>query len=173
MAEQFPQAEVIGTDLSPIQPVMVVPNCTFQVDDAEQEWSFQKDYFDFIHSRTLAQSIRDWPKYLKQMYKHTKPGGYIELAELATEVHSDDNSMKPDSAFVTWINTFNEACRRANLRVVLSDGHKVMVKECEEAGFVDVVASKIKQPFGSWPKDPHLKHGKCSILLDNPSWHLL
>ena len=37
-ADQFPSAEVVGTDLSPIQPMWVQPNCRFYVDDVESEW---------------------------------------------------------------------------------------------------------------------------------------
>jgi cyclopropane fatty-acyl-phospholipid synthase-like methyltransferase len=42
MADTYPAAEVIGTDLSPIQPVWIPPNCRFEVDDAEQEWTFKE-----------------------------------------------------------------------------------------------------------------------------------
>lgn len=38
MADQHPGASIIGTDLSPIQPKWVPPNCRFEVDDFEQEW---------------------------------------------------------------------------------------------------------------------------------------
>ena len=35
----FPQVDVLGTDLSPIQPAGVVPeNCQFEVGDAELDW---------------------------------------------------------------------------------------------------------------------------------------
>jgi len=34
-ATEFPAANVVGTDLSPIQPEFVPPNCHFEVDDAE------------------------------------------------------------------------------------------------------------------------------------------
>jgi SAM-dependent methyltransferase len=38
MADKFPDCEVIGTDLSPIQPELVPPNCKFYVDNYEDEW---------------------------------------------------------------------------------------------------------------------------------------
>jgi cyclopropane fatty-acyl-phospholipid synthase-like methyltransferase len=38
MAEKFPNAKVLGIDLSPIQPEWVPPNCRFIVDDAEESW---------------------------------------------------------------------------------------------------------------------------------------
>ena len=36
VADEFPSALVIGTDLSPIQPTTVPPNCRFYVDDFEE-----------------------------------------------------------------------------------------------------------------------------------------
>ena len=38
MADKYPSAQIIGTDLSPVQPSWVPPNCNFQVDDFDQEW---------------------------------------------------------------------------------------------------------------------------------------
>jgi hypothetical protein len=37
MGDEYPSAQVLGIDLSPIQPVWVPPNVKFMVDDAEQE----------------------------------------------------------------------------------------------------------------------------------------
>lgn len=65
----YPSAQVIGTDLSPIQPTWVPPNVKFQIDDAEAEWTWERDSFDYIHIRHLAGAIKDWPALLKQAYK--------------------------------------------------------------------------------------------------------
>lgn len=51
---KFPEAHVIGNDISPIQPQWVPPNVEFVVDDFEREWMYPADNFDFIHSRTIA-----------------------------------------------------------------------------------------------------------------------
>lgn len=41
MADQHPSAEITGTDLSPIQPSWIPPNCRFEVDDMELPWTFR------------------------------------------------------------------------------------------------------------------------------------
>lgn len=38
LADEFPDATVFGTDLSPIQPDVVPPSLHFYVDDVESEW---------------------------------------------------------------------------------------------------------------------------------------
>ncbi|KAF8250369.1 S-adenosyl-L-methionine-dependent methyltransferase [Wilcoxina mikolae CBS 423.85] len=96
MADKYPSAEVIGVDLSPIQPAWIPPNCKFEVDDAENPWTYAPNSFDLIHMRNLAQSIIDWPSLLSKAYTCTKPGGFTELCELGMIAHSDDNSIPED-----------------------------------------------------------------------------
>lgn len=54
-SEAFPNAHVIGTDLSRIQPDVEdsLPNCHFVRDDAEDEWIFDHA-FDYIHLRMMV-----------------------------------------------------------------------------------------------------------------------
>jgi len=41
----------------------------FEVDDAEQPWTWPADHFDLIHARIMNGSIRDWPKFFSQCFK--------------------------------------------------------------------------------------------------------
>ncbi|KAK0507155.1 hypothetical protein JMJ35_010193 [Cladonia borealis] len=72
---------IIGTDLSPIQPRWVPPNIKFEVDDLELPWTFPH-HFDLIHTRIMNGSIRDWPQLFRQSFNHCKPGGWMECQEL-------------------------------------------------------------------------------------------
>ena len=69
-ADMFPSAEVIGTDLSAIQPSWVPQNLSFIIDDAEADWTFEPDSFDYIHNRNFVCSIRDWPRLVDQAYRY-------------------------------------------------------------------------------------------------------
>lgn len=69
-ADQFPSAEVIGTDLSPIQPLFVSPNCKFEVDDACAEWTYAPNSFDFIHIRAMYGSVADWPAFYNEVFTY-------------------------------------------------------------------------------------------------------
>lgn len=68
VGDLYPEAEVLGIDLSPIQPSWVPPNVRFLVDDAEAEWLHPPETFDYIHIRHMTSSIRDWPKLVSQAY---------------------------------------------------------------------------------------------------------
>ncbi|KAJ4219836.1 hypothetical protein NW757_014539 [Fusarium falciforme] len=78
IADMFPSAEVIGTDISPIQPSWVPPNLKFQIDDAQLDWTFEPESFDFIHVRYMVGAFDDYPKLYRQMFKALKPGGWFQ-----------------------------------------------------------------------------------------------
>ncbi|KAE9571991.1 hypothetical protein CGMCC3_g11864 [Colletotrichum fructicola] len=73
-ADEFPQATVVGVDLSPIQPIYVPPNCHFEVDDLEKEWTW-KEPFDFIFARNMIGCFANWREIIAQAYKSLEPGG--------------------------------------------------------------------------------------------------
>lgn len=63
---------MIGNEIVPVlvlSSTRVPPNVYFQIDDAESEWTFEKDSFDLIHIRHLGGAIGDWNSLLAQSYK--------------------------------------------------------------------------------------------------------
>ena len=96
MADEFPAAEVIGTDISPTQPSWVPPNLSFQIDDAQLEWTFEPDSFDFIHLRYIHGAISDWPRLYEQVYRCLKPGGWFQHIEPNIELRCDNPDVKFD-----------------------------------------------------------------------------
>lgn len=69
VGDQYPSANILGVDLSPIQPMWVPPNVKFMVDDVESPWLHARDHFDYIHSRHIVMAIRDWDKLMGNVYK--------------------------------------------------------------------------------------------------------
>jgi SAM-dependent methyltransferase len=69
-ADEHPETEVLGIDLSAIQPSFVPPNVSFQVDDLEEPWSFREsEKFDFIYARMMTSSFADWPRFFEQAFE--------------------------------------------------------------------------------------------------------
>ena len=162
MADLYPSASVIGIDLSPVQPVDVPFNLRFEVDDFEQDWTFQKDYFDLIHWRLLLASVSDYPKLFRQAFEHTKPGGYLEIHDVDPTQRCDDGSLPQDSSSVRWSQLFYEACEKAGRPIPPIESYKLMM---ERAGFVDIKEQILKRPANTWPKDKMLKRiGMVSSL---------
>ena len=59
VAEAFPSANVIGVDLSPIQPSFAPPNVEWKVDDIELEWPPLYSDADLIYLRSLVTTLQD------------------------------------------------------------------------------------------------------------------
>jgi Methyltransferase domain len=72
VGERYPDASVIGVDLSPVQPKTVPPNVLFVTDDFEDDWLYPKDNFDYIHSRHIAMAVRDWDKMFSQALRYVQ-----------------------------------------------------------------------------------------------------
>ena len=65
-ADENPSSEVTGVDISPIQPDFVPPNCRFEVDDISKPWTFDRDYFDYVHVRCMQGSVPNWTEFYKR-----------------------------------------------------------------------------------------------------------
>ncbi|KAL8671747.1 MAG: hypothetical protein Q9168_003769 [Polycauliona sp. 1 TL-2023] len=159
MAEQYPQSQVIGTDLSPVQP----NNVRFHIDDCEAKlWTWPENHFDYIHSRYMIGSIGNWASMIRKAYKHTKPGGYFELQELDCRFTSDDNTLLESHNLSYWSNLLTEAAAKYNRPVPRYTDY---VHWFEKAGFTDVRQVIFKCPTNPWPKNKTLKEaGKFQLL---------
>ncbi|KAK4185323.1 S-adenosyl-L-methionine-dependent methyltransferase [Podospora australis] len=154
LGDDYPgAAEVIGNDLSPIQPRWTPPNVSFVVDDVELDWAVSTPY-DYIHCRYMAGGIQDWPRLVKQIYNNTKPGGWVEFQESANTLYSQDGSLKPDNAMVRLMDSLALACDKIGRTL---DPAPSMKKWAEEAGFINVTEKRFRLPIGNWPKDARLK----------------
>ncbi|KAK0622006.1 S-adenosyl-L-methionine-dependent methyltransferase [Bombardia bombarda] len=154
LGDEYPGAlEIVGNDLSPIQPQWTPPNVHFVVDDVELDWA-EPQLYDFIHCRYMAGGIKDWPRLIGQMFANTKPGGWVELHETANTLFSQDGSLQPDNAMVKMMDGLAEACDKIGRTL---DPAPSMKKWAEEAGFVNVKEQRFSLPIGSWPRDPRLK----------------
>ncbi|KIW77629.1 hypothetical protein Z517_07461 [Fonsecaea pedrosoi CBS 271.37] len=155
LADMFPSAIVLGTDISPIQPPWVPPNCQFEIDDAEEDWLYPENSFDYIHGRDLYHSIRDWPRLIGQAYSHLKPGGYLELACVWPVPKSDDDSLpKEGSAYVEVCDTFQEIAARIGAAPDAPWSYRSWMAE---AGFQNIHEHIFKIPTSPWARDPRLK----------------
>jgi SAM-dependent methyltransferase len=160
IAEKYPEAQVIGVDLSPIQPLWVPSNCSFEVDDITHPWTWPFK-FDYIHSRNMLVAIKDWRGYLSQAFNNLRPGGILQLTEQPIHFFTDDNSIGSDSYLQQWMENFDKATEMAGVPDVLPklDGL------AKEVGF-EVRLVRKKTPVGSWPKEKRLKElGRWTLAV--------
>ncbi|TQN64814.1 Secondary metabolism regulator LAE1 [Colletotrichum shisoi] len=153
VGDEFPNAEVVGIDLSAIQPAFVPPNVRFEIDDAESSWVGDAKY-DFVFSRYLALSIADWPKLVRNIHTTLNADGWAEFQDYSLLFDSDDGSLTDDHETMKWEKKGNEIAgmigRDFNPGPKLYDWVK-------GAGFRNVVHKHYKIPIGPWAKEPHYK----------------
>ncbi|EQB56141.1 methyltransferase domain-containing protein [Colletotrichum gloeosporioides Cg-14] len=152
IADEFPNAEVIGNDLSPVQMEWVPPNVKFEVDDVESPWIGPK--YDFIFSRTMAGAIADWPQLAKNVFENTNPGGWAEFQDWDIVYYCDDGTLTEDTYTMKMDRMFLEACQMIGRDPCPGPQLEGWVKD---AGFVNVRHKMFKIPIGTWPKDARLK----------------
>ncbi|KAL2021876.1 hypothetical protein VTK56DRAFT_6471 [Thermocarpiscus australiensis] len=163
-ADEHPEAEVIGVDLSPVQPDFVPPNCSFEIDDLEKDWIWSKP-FDFIFCRFMTGSFADNSAIVKKAYDQLEPGGYFEAQDMAVPLGCDDGTLREGSDLVTWVKWLTQAMEAFGRPLTAAQKWKPLM---EEAGFEDVVERVYKWPTNGWPRDPrHKKLGTwCLYNMD-------
>ncbi|KAK2047226.1 hypothetical protein LZ31DRAFT_611000 [Colletotrichum somersetense] len=162
-ADEHPSADVIGVDISPIQPEWVPSNCKFQIDDFEQEWTWPVDHFELIHARNLEGCISDVPKFFEQAFAHTRPNGWIEIKEMDIEFRSQSKELPGDHIFRRWYTSLIAAATRLDKEAEAARSGAI-TRAMAQAGYVDIIEKKWRIPIGGWSADPKLKHiGQCTL----------
>ncbi|KAF9871074.1 methyltransferase domain-containing protein [Colletotrichum karsti] len=152
-AETFPEAEVIGVDLSPTQPQWAPPNCKFEIDDLEKPWTWSEP-FDYIFCRTMEGSFTDPADIVRKAYKALSPGGWFEAGGFVLPLGCDDGTLIKGSALSQWQELMVEAGEKIGRSIESPAKYTDAMKE---AGFVDITVKKYVWPLNSWPKDKKLK----------------
>jgi SAM-dependent methyltransferase len=146
-AQKYPWTEVVGSDLSPIQPEYVPANCSFEIDDAEDEWLYSTR-FDFIHWRLLMTCFKDPRFVIEQAWKQLAPGGYLELQDGVFPLRAPDQSLE-GRALDRWA----KACHAAGEKMGRPwDNTPHYKRWMLELGFEDVKEKVFEIPTNPWPR---------------------
>ncbi|KAH0436351.1 methyltransferase domain-containing protein [Colletotrichum camelliae] len=154
-ADAYPDAHVIGVDLSPIQPAYVPPNCSFEVDDVDKEWTWSQP-FDLILCRNMISSFtaEGWETMMRRAYDALEPGGYLEVQDSRWPLTSDDGSLTESHSVMKWTRMLTEATDMIGRPMNITETFDVIMRK---VGFEDVRKTRIRFPMSPWPKDPKLK----------------
>ncbi|KAF5654848.1 methyltransferase [Fusarium sp. NRRL 25303] len=155
-ADEHPHVEVVGTEISPIQPTWMPSNLQLEIEDCNDTWTFQPDSFDFVHMRFMLGSITDWTATFRESFTACTPGGWVESYEVSSTMESDDNSIPDGSAMKRWGEVFEEGGQRAG-RSFAMIREDVQRKSMEEAGFVNIHVVDLKAPVGPWHTEERLR----------------
>ena len=149
-ADTFPHVQVLGNDLSPVQPTWVPGNCTFEVDDFTKPWLHGQGVFSLIFARCIAGCVRNWKLLLAEARGALAPGGWFESVEATVEFWDRryEGGVLPEGSKLAQL---TREGRKAAESVGRGFGCVGSVKKgLEEAGFVDVEETVWEVPVGGW-----------------------
>ena len=111
LAQDFPEATVIGVDRAAVPSVHVKPaNVTYitgKFEDLVQSDhpALGKGTFDLIYSRFVSQGVGQWSKHIDLCHDLLTPGGFLELHETDGSVlysAKSPDAQDPDTAGWKW-----------------------------------------------------------------------
>ena len=159
LASTFPQAEVIGLDLSAV-PQGDKTTATFVQGDIMDADVAVTGPFDFFYSRMLVYGgIRDWPAYIARAWDLLAPGGWLETQEVDTSAFfdGDGKNMYPISS---WRNEQRVAFEAKGIDMACATKLEEYFKN---QGFVDVAVKKFRWMHGPWKGHPETLNGaRCA-----------
>lgn len=147
MAEEFPQAQIMGIDLTPPHQgknaLIFPPNCHFQQWDVLKGLPFGTQQFEFTHQRLLilALPLQRWPSMVQELVRVTRPGGWIELVEADLNFHHQGAET---SRLMQWI---ADASHQRGIDI--SIGQKIG-SFLRDAKLTQCMEQKIALPIGNW-----------------------
>ncbi|KXH28496.1 methyltransferase [Colletotrichum nymphaeae SA-01] len=160
VCEAHPEAEVVGVDLSPVQPGFTPPNVHYEIDDLEEEWSFSRK-FDYVHCMMMTGAFRDWQNFHQQAFDNLNPGGWFEIQDIDFPMRCDDGTIPPDCDLGRWNELMMEAGQRSGF---LLDTCGRAAEMMASVGFVDIVRIQFKWPINQWPRD--VKHKTLGVWTE-------
>lgn len=154
MAERYPSAEIVGTDIVNIQPHLIHVNLRFRIPhNFENDWQLGDKPWDFIHFRMGCGSVTNWDVMYEKIHANLKPGGWLEHVEIDIRPRYEpgaSNSRQLDE----WYGYLDGATTRARKRLEYPQNIRARLTNC---GFVDVEEEVIRLPLNEWPENEHEK----------------
>ncbi|KAJ7310934.1 S-adenosyl-L-methionine-dependent methyltransferase [Mycena albidolilacea] len=81
-ANQFPEAEVIAVDVSPLAHQQIPGNMRFKQLDLTKAWDLEKQSFDIVHSRLVLTHVPNGENVVKRSAQLVKPGGLLLIEDI-------------------------------------------------------------------------------------------
>ena len=154
MALAFPSARVYGLDLEPPQTVSLAAsavslpsNYHFIQGNLLEGLPFPDAMFDYTHQRMLVLGIplHRWPGAIHELKRVTRPGGWVELLELGTEIQPAGAAT---AKLLRWSTDFLHS------REIDSPSMKHLGEMLTRQGLRSVFSRPLDIPLGGW--DRHL-----------------
>ncbi|KAF7133882.1 hypothetical protein CNMCM5793_005348 [Aspergillus hiratsukae] len=155
-AKKFPDAFVLGVDLSSIQPAEHPVNCNFYAPfDYEFPWQLGEESWDMIRLQMGSGSVANWPSLYRRVIAHLRPGAWFEQIDIDLEPKCENRTLE-GSALYSWYHRLKRATNDAARPISLQFG--TVVDQLLNAGFTDIEHEQFQLPLNRWHPDTGLQH---------------
>jgi ubiquinone/menaquinone biosynthesis C-methylase UbiE len=174
MAEQFPQARVIGIDIDASLPERAIEvlgpsgqfpqNFRFQVADALKPLPFSEAEFDFVHARLISPfvPIARWSEVVGEMVRVLRPGGVIELVDYQAA------PLTPSPAYNRFRDAVSQFCDQRGVSIGLGES---LTSYLRQAGIQRVQQRTFVLGKGRTESESHrqqrLLAANCSAVVEH------
>ncbi|EEP75606.1 predicted protein [Uncinocarpus reesii 1704] len=114
----------------------------------------QQNQMDIARLSILELVMEHGQCLYRSIYRHLKPGGWIDQQEISVEFKSDDGSLPYDHPLSRWSRLMLQAGEISGKTFRIVDQAR---DHLLDAGFVDVTERRHKVPVGTWAKEPQMK----------------
>jgi hypothetical protein len=121
------------------------PHVHLQFGDIRERQNFQDNLFTHVHQRMLTFGIKrkEWPQVIAELFRVTKPGGWIELMEITGELPGAPFSM---GTLLGWA----KQMAWTSLGVDLTAGRYLASMLQQWVGCVNLQWATYNVPMGAW-----------------------
>jgi len=109
MANLFPQASVIGLDLTESKPNFVPPNCRFVTKDILTGIEEYTEKFDVVHARCVIGHVTDAMAFIRMLCDCLKPGGLLFLGDGNVGIYGVDEAQLEPASFDVGADNTNKS----------------------------------------------------------------
>lgn len=157
-AEENPNCQVIGTDLSLIQPLSWMPNCRFVQQNSElHDWVFPNQ-FDYIHLRGMLACFNDVRAVMRRAFDGLAVGGWIEFQDPGWSCcglpGKDGRSSLEGTGMERWLQLVRKGAKARGRDLAKASLYR---QQLVDLGFLDVHEKLIHAPIGPWAKGDRSK----------------
>ncbi|KAI3014806.1 hypothetical protein CBS147347_11413 [Aspergillus niger] len=145
IAEAYPNAYVLGVDISATQPDLHPPNCAFTVPfDYERPWLIDDGQWDVIHMRMGCGSVTNWPRLYAKILDHLRCDAWFEQVEVNFEPRCHGRPLKK-GPLSFWYQSLKSATRLSKREIAHSPVQTL--QWLRKAGFSDVRYREVVLPL--------------------------
>ncbi|ORX38292.1 hypothetical protein BD324DRAFT_680041 [Kockovaella imperatae] len=166
MAQEFPSVDWTALDLIPVQRDGTPDNLHFMQEDASIGIGFPDDYFDCVHARALIAGMRNWPKFIEEVIRVTRPGGLVVFIEPNLPMGLYKSTAEETRAVTPGAYAFADVMARAFTRrgYDINAASKTILSVLKANDLVDRVEQvEASFPCSPWAVEPNWK--KSGIMM--------